>query len=278
MAPTDIAYKSSILTIVMADFPEVSRDFPLGNLAPTSYITGDVSQSSLPMQQQPKPASMAQRIAEKNPDFEQGDFYTNPEFRDNVPRGWPRIAAMQKDCPNFNFHRRHSFLTNLTKLFLASKLGCIETRLLELFIEQENNDPEGRRSLLFDPEEFIQSCMGNESADSKANPGTAPIPKPGRETPSIEQQIEKLLEANIPLLMNYNTIVSNEQETQKRPSASKVAHKKYFKLARDSEQLDDKALEFIRYEHDLMTLGRMQKCISCSTVSCLASRGLGSGS
>ncbi|KAI1096787.1 hypothetical protein F5B19DRAFT_5269 [Rostrohypoxylon terebratum] len=200
-----------------------------------------------PMQQANSYSAMYDRVA--NARIQTGsrhyEFYTDDDIKNNSPKGWPSIAAVQTYFPNHSSQRAfgvsvQQFLTNYQQ-----KIHCIDNRLDEMNFEDSEASGNPLRSLPFKQESFLDRSIRGV--------GHLPIPPdPHSGELDRESQRENLIMTKAKYLTTYFTILIMNSEIKKFTRTSRRAHESHFKAQVD-EGLDNEALAYMRYIDDFIS-------------------------
>lgn len=173
------------------------------------------------------------------------DFYTDDDVKNNSPKGWPSIAAVQTYFPNNSSQRAFTVSTQQLLTHYQQKIHCIDNKLDEMNFEGSEAGGSPLRSLPFDQEKFLARCISGT--------GHMPIP-PDPESGELDRasQRENLMMAKEKYSISYYMILIMNYEIKKFTRTSRRAHETHFKM-QVNEGLNNEALAYMRYIDDFVS-------------------------
>ncbi|KAI0119606.1 hypothetical protein F4814DRAFT_412607 [Daldinia grandis] len=189
------------------------------------------------------------------------NFRGDSDLKDGAPEGWPSIAATQLYYPNFNMHRRFSYLLHRVLIDQETKLAYLEDILEKLDRKDKESNPTRLNSLYFDPETLL-SGRASAQAQSRAasiqtHPTTSKVTDRGQEETNEDNRWKDkdlILESIIPIWKTYNELLQLGMETQKLPRVSRREHRAFYDVVEKDHTLRASAYQFLYSNDDFVTI------------------------
>ncbi|KAH9909733.1 hypothetical protein F4778DRAFT_11286 [Xylariomycetidae sp. FL2044] len=230
-----------------AESPE-SLVIAMDNLRPLNTNSSQASTS----QYSPQPAdlerlessSIFRQIAKARAaaGYDHSPFYFDADVINSTPNGLPSLAASQMYYPTELSRRTFRCLTNRALTFDALRLSCIENKLHEFDLEDQEGDEQLNKGLPFDREGFIARCL--ESPDESTLPRSRPS-EGGRAA-----QKENLMMNARSILKDHFELSHLEYRNRKFAKVSRAAHEAQWRTARDVHDLKYEVYDLMRYADD----------------------------
>ncbi|OTB11447.1 hypothetical protein K445DRAFT_26609 [Daldinia sp. EC12] len=177
-------------------------------------------------------------------------FRSDLDVKKEAPSGWPYIAAAQLYYPNFNIHRRFSYLLHRALIDQETKLAYLEAKLKALDKEDEHHNASRLTSLPFDPETLLSDPLPSQPDFIRPAPTTSRADNTQQTYHTHKQMLNNYRDNEYGL---EDELLQLDKEMQKLPAISRKQHKGFFEEVEQHNKLDGPAYEFLLSQDDFVT-------------------------